>query len=141
MSKQEDKRLAMKHTKSAKDLLAENEDLRYRLEEALDTLRAIGSGELGSLEKVTGSSIYQYFSSTDLQLFEVLLEQGLKGNSTGELALQAGGENCVPVLLSLSPLQRTDIPGPGGAVMVDITERKKMEEALKISETRYRRLF
>jgi len=25
--------------------------------------------------------------------------------------------------------------------MVDITERKKMEEALKISETRYRRLF
>ena len=46
MSKQEDKGLAMKHTKSAKDLLAENEDLRYRLEEALDTLRAIRSGEV-----------------------------------------------------------------------------------------------
>jgi len=186
----------MKDTKDAKDLLAENEDLRYRLEEALDTLRAIRSGEVdglvvstaegeqvftlsgaehpyrvmvetmnegavtlasdgtilycnqrfvdivkGSLEKVTGSSIYQYISSTDLQLFEVLLEQGLKGNSEGELALQAGGENFVPVLLSVSPLQRTDIPGAVCAVMVDISERKKMEEALKISETRYRRLF
>jgi formate hydrogenlyase transcriptional activator len=95
----------------------------------------------GSLEKVLGSSIYQYISSTDLQLFEALVERGLKGNSKGELALQAGGENSVPVLLSVSSLQRTDIPGAMCAVMVDITERKKMEEAQKISETRYRRLF
>ena len=95
----------------------------------------------GSLEKVIGSSIYQYISSTDLQLFEALVEQGLKGNSKGELALQAGGENSAPVLLSVSPLQRTDMPGAVCAVMVDITERKKMEEALKSSETRYRRLF
>ena len=95
----------------------------------------------GSLEKVIGSSIYPYISSTDLQLFEALVERGLKGNSEGELALQAGGKNSVPVLLSVSPLQRTDMPGAVCAVMVDITERKKMEEALKISETRYRRLF
>jgi len=95
----------------------------------------------GPLEKVIGSSIYPYISSTDLQLFEALVERDLKGNSKGELALQAGGENFVPVLLSVSPLQRTDMPGAVCAVMVDITERKKMEEALKTSETRYRRLF
>ena len=49
--------MAMKHTKSAKDLLAENEDLRLRLEEALDTLRAIRSGEVDVwcfTPKVTG---------------------------------------------------------------------------------------
>ena len=41
--------MATKHTKNAKDLLAENEDLRLRLEEALDTLRAIRSGEVDGL--------------------------------------------------------------------------------------------
>jgi formate hydrogenlyase transcriptional activator len=95
----------------------------------------------GSLEQVIGSSIYQYISSTDLQSFEALVERGLKGNSKGELALQAGGENSVPVLVSVTPLQLTDMPGAVCAVIVDITERKKMEDALKISETRYRRLF
>ena len=34
-----------------------------------------------SLEKIMGSSIYQYFSSTDLLQFKGLFEQGLKGNS------------------------------------------------------------
>jgi formate hydrogenlyase transcriptional activator len=94
-----------------------------------------------SLEKIIGSSIYQYILSKDHQLFEALVEQGLKGNSKGELALQAAGENSVPVLLSVNPLKGTDIPDAVCVVMVDITERKKMEEVLKISETRYRRLF
>jgi PAS domain S-box-containing protein len=93
------------------------------------------------LEKVMGSSIHSYFSSANLQLFKVLLEQGLKGNSKGELVLQAGGENSAPILLSISPLQHMDIPGAVCAVMVDITELKKMEEALQISATNYRRLF
>ena len=86
-----------------------------------------------SLEKAIGSSIYRYVSSTDLQLFEALIERGLKGISKGELALQAAGEISVPVLFSISGLRNTDMPGAVCAVMVDITERKEMEEALKLS--------
>jgi formate hydrogenlyase transcriptional activator len=92
-----------------------------------------------SLEKVIGSSIYPYISSKDLPLFETLFEQGLKENSKVELALQAGGDNSVPVLLSVSPLQGTDIPGAVCAVMVDITERKKMEDALRKSRNELER--
>ena len=84
----------------------------------------------GSLEKVMGSSIYQYISSTDFQLFKVLLEQGLKGNSKVELALQTGGENYAPVLLSVSPLQHMDLPGAVCMVVTDLTEQKRNEEML-----------
>ncbi len=185
-----------KSDKTRQHLLDELQELRSRLMEAEETLRAIQGGEVDglvvstaegdrvftlsgadhpyrvmvetmnegavtlapegtilycnqrfadivnvSLEKVIGSSIYRYVSSTDLQLFEALIERGLKGNSNGELALKAAGEISVPVLLSISGLRNTDMAGAVCAVMVDITERKKMEETLKISETRYRRLF
>ena len=42
----------------------------------------------GSLEKVMGSSIYSYVSSTDLPLLEALLKESLKGNSRMELVLK-----------------------------------------------------
>jgi PAS domain S-box-containing protein len=84
----------------------------------------------GSLEKVIGSSIYQYISSKDLQLFEALVERGLKGNSKVELALQTGGENSAPVLLSVSPLQPTDMTGAVCMVVTDLTEQKRNEEML-----------
>jgi PAS domain S-box-containing protein len=84
----------------------------------------------GSLEKVMGSSISQYISSTDLQLFEALLEKGLKGNSKVELALQTGGENSAPALLSISALQHTDMPGAVCMVVTDLTEQKRNEEML-----------
>jgi formate hydrogenlyase transcriptional activator len=92
-----------------------------------------------SLEKAIGSSIYQYISSTDRQLFEALVEQGLKGNSKGELTLQTGGEISAPVLVSISGLRHTDMPGGVCAVMVDITERKKMEEILQKSHNELER--
>jgi formate hydrogenlyase transcriptional activator len=93
----------------------------------------------GSLEKVVGSSIYQYISSTDLQLLEAFVDRDFKGNNKWELALQAGGENSVPVLFSVCSLQCTDMPGAVCAVMVDITERKKMEEGLKKSHSELER--
>ena len=82
------------------------------------------------LEKVMGSSIYQYISSKDLQLFKMLLKEGLKGNSKVELALQTGDENSVPVLLSISTLQQTDIPGAMCMVVTDLTEQKRDEDIL-----------
>ncbi|MFZ2405522.1 MAG: PAS domain S-box protein, partial [Methylobacter sp.] len=84
----------------------------------------------GPLEKVTGSSIYRYISSKDLQSFEALLEQGLKGNSKMELALQTGGENAALVLLSISTLLHTDVPGLVCMVVTDLTEQKHNEELL-----------
>ena len=84
----------------------------------------------GSLEKVIGSSIYQYLSSTNLQLFEALVARGLKGNSKVELALETGGESSAPVFLSVSPLQPTDMPGAVCMVVTDLTEQKRNEEIL-----------
>ncbi|MEN6318207.1 MAG: sigma 54-interacting transcriptional regulator [Syntrophaceae bacterium] len=84
----------------------------------------------GSLEKVIGSSITQYISPTDLPLFEVLVEQGLKGNSKVELVLQTGGETLAPVLLSISALRHTDMPGAVCMVVTDLTEQKRNEEIL-----------
>jgi len=78
-----------------------------------------------SLEKVIGSSIYPYISSTDLPLFEALVERGLKGNSKTELALQTGGENVAPVLVAASPLQLADMPGAVCMVVADLTEQKR----------------
>ncbi|MGB5156246.1 sigma 54-interacting transcriptional regulator [Desulfobacterium sp. N47] len=83
-----------------------------------------------SLEKVSGSSINQYISSTDLQLFETLVKQGLKKNNKVELALQAGGENSIPVLLSVSALRNSNISGVVCIVITDLTEQKRNEEIL-----------
>ncbi|MFZ3116330.1 MAG: sigma 54-interacting transcriptional regulator [Syntrophales bacterium] len=79
-----------------------------------------------ALEKVIGSSIYQYISSSGLQLFKALLEQGLKGNSKAELALTAADKSSIPVLLSVSALQHTNIPGVACVLVVtDLSEQKR----------------
>jgi PAS domain S-box-containing protein len=83
-----------------------------------------------SLEKVIGSSIYQYISLIDLQLFKALAEQGLKGNNKMELTLQTGGESSVPVLLSVSPLQPVNMQGALCMVVADLTEQKRNEDML-----------
>ncbi len=87
----------------------------------------------GSLEKVMGSSIYQYFSSTDLPLFKGLLEQGLKENSKLELALKTGDKSSAPVLLSVSALGHTDTQGAVCMVVTDLTQQKR-NEAMRIEE-------
>jgi formate hydrogenlyase transcriptional activator len=80
------------------------------------------------LEKVMGSSIYRYISSTDIPIFEALFKNDLEVNSKMELALKAGGKNYVPVLLSISNFQQTDMPGTMCIVVTDLTEQKSNEE-------------
>jgi PAS domain S-box-containing protein len=87
----------------------------------------------GSLEKIAGSSIYQYFSSTDIKLFKTLMERDLKGKRKMEAALQRGSEKSVPVLLSISNLEHTDIPGVLCMIVTDLTENKRNEE-MRIEE-------
>lgn len=86
-----------------------------------------------SLEKIMGSSIYQYFSSTDLLQFKGLFEEGLKGNSKLELAIKTGNKISIPTLLSISPLGYTDTSGAVCMVVTDLTEQKR-NEAMRVEE-------
>ncbi|MBN1665276.1 MAG: sigma 54-interacting transcriptional regulator [Deltaproteobacteria bacterium] len=83
-----------------------------------------------SRKKVIGSSIYQYVSAKDRQLFEALIERGLKDRSKTELALQTCAENSAPVLVSASPLQHMDMPGAVCMVVTDLSELKRNEAML-----------
>lgn len=82
----------------------------------------------GPLEKIVGSSIYQYFSSTDIQLFKTLIERSLKGKGKAEMNLQTGCEKSVPVLLSINIIGHMDIPGVLCMIVTDLTENKHNEE-------------
>ncbi|PKN70738.1 MAG: hypothetical protein CVU54_03635, partial [Deltaproteobacteria bacterium HGW-Deltaproteobacteria-12] len=81
-----------------------------------------------SLEKIIGSSIYPFFSSTDLPLFKGLLRKGLEGTAKMELAFQIRGKNSIPVLLSLSALKFTGISREACMVVTDLTQQKLNEE-------------
>ncbi|MFZ2395669.1 MAG: sigma 54-interacting transcriptional regulator [Smithella sp.] len=82
----------------------------------------------GPLEKIVGSSIYQYLSSTDIQLFKTLIERSLKGKGKAEMNLQTGCEKSVPVLLSINTIGHMDIPGVLCMIVTDLTENKHNEE-------------
>ena len=86
-----------------------------------------------SLERIIGSSIYSYFSPTDLLLLKNLFEQGLKENSKLELPLKTGDKKSTPVLLSISALIHTGMPETVCMVVTDLTEQKR-NEALRIEE-------
>ena len=174
-----------KSSRTNKQPLDELQDIRSRMMEAEETLRAVLSGEVDGLivktaegdrvftlsgadhpyrvmveamnegaitmtvdgtilfcnqrfadivqmppEKITGSSVFKYFSPTDLILFQALFEQGLKGSSKIELALKSRDKKSVPVLLSISLLQYKDIPTAMCMVVTDLTEQKRNEEIL-----------
>ena len=177
--------MAMKPTKSAKDLLAENEDLRLRLEEALDTLRAIRSGEVDALvvstpqgdqvytlkgaertsrliletlnegvltvaedgtilysnsrfvemlkiplQKVIGSSIYDFILPADRPALQAILEQSRNEKGKGEVFLRTGDETLLPMRLSINPLEIDEVAATC-IVAVDLTEQRQTEKQLR----------
>ncbi len=76
------KDLTSKKVRTQEQLLAENEDLRARLEEAVDTLRAIRSGEVDALV-VSGASGEQVFTLQGADhIYRLLVEDMNEGALT-----------------------------------------------------------
>jgi PAS domain S-box-containing protein len=82
------------------------------------------------LEKMIGSSIYRHSSSTDLQSFQIIVEQSAKKAKKIEFSLQTGDGDSVPVMLSISPLDHKNPPGAICLIVTDLTEQKHNEQIL-----------
>ena len=184
--------MTMKTTKKGKELLVQIEDLQVRLDEALDTLRAIRNGEVDALvvstqggdqvytlkgaeriyrliletlnegvltvtpegnilygnsrfaemlkeplERVIGSSIYDYLAPADQSVFRTILGQANREKSRREISLQTGNETFLPAQVSTNPLT-VDKTSVFCLTAVDLTQQKRSEETLKESKEQLR---
>ncbi|MBI5686062.1 MAG: PAS domain-containing protein [Verrucomicrobia bacterium] len=169
-------------TMTEEDLLKENAELRARLEEAEETLRAIRAGEVDAVmvgaqvftlksaetpyrilveamneaaitltpdgtvlycngrlaelfrvphEAVVGATLRQFVAPADQPKFDALFAESLRCSSKGEIGLGRKGGPPVPVQLSLSLMKLDDGTRGLCAVITDLSERKRVEIALK----------
>lgn len=183
-----------KDTKRKDKHLLQIEDLRMRLEEAEETLRAIRKGEIDALvasgpqgeqvytlkgaeqpyrvfvetmnegavtlgpdgtilycnnrfgellkepiERIIGSSVYQFIARTDTVSFESAFQSVRKGNARFEILLKGRDGQLIPTRLSLSPLGSDDVQCICMVVM-DLTQPKRAQQELRESEARLRHL-
>jgi len=88
------------------------------------------------LEDITGKSFDEFISPKDRFMYEALIK---KGNSSGEISLQAKDGTNIPVYTSLNNLEMNDINGISLTV-TDLTEQKRNEEIME-SERLSRSIF
>jgi PAS domain S-box-containing protein len=164
------------------ELLAENAELKRRLEEAEETLEALRSGAVDALvvsspegdqvftlkgadhtyrhliesinegaatltsegdilyangrlaeilrlplERVIGSSLWEYVAEADRELLDALFAQVGNGGSQGEVPLRAGDGYFVTTYLSLNSLKLAEAPGALSLVVTNLTQQKRQE--------------
>lgn len=105
---------------------------------SITKLNLAGANLLGGERvRLLGSKLGLYVADSDRPLFNTLLERAIPPGDvqTGEIALKKRGQAASHVQLSISSL-----PGASGwqLVLVNITERREIEEKLRISEERWK---
>ena len=89
------------------------------------------------IEKLSGSPLGAYVASEDQALVAKWVENPAQKGERIEITLKTATGNRLPVLFSCSTVEISGRPGIG-VVVTDITERKRVEEALRESESRFR---
>ncbi|TMI66416.1 MAG: PAS domain S-box protein [Bacteroidetes bacterium] len=91
-----------------------------------------------SYEDVIGNTVFNFIHPDSKETFNELFKKGLEEKSKGEINLVAGDKIiCAYVsLTSLFPTLQTV-----GMIVTDLTEKKNQEEALRLSEEKFNKLF
>src|SRR5690606_14252573 len=77
------------------------------------------------LEKVIGSSVFDFFLTRDRDRFEKLFEQGWLGGSRGEFVLQTSNKRFLPFSISMYVLNSSDPPALG-VIITDLSAEKEI---------------
>ncbi len=187
---------ARRTARTQRQMAAEIEALRLRLEEAEETLRAIRSGEVDALivstekgdqvftlqgadrsyralvedmnegalsltsegmilyanqkfasmlraplQEVIGSSVQQWVARDSQKSLRAILRDGGHRKCREELILASRDGSAVPAYLSVTPVVMEGAQECLGVVATDLSEQKRTEQALRLSETKFRNVF